>query len=355
MEKMPDAGIPLEGIRVWRLKRGCRIELPMKTDEIIYGLGLQCKNLIQNGRSNRLLTAPGDDAKGAGHAPVLFYVNTAGYGVLIDNARFMTFSIGAKQRLVHLGEVESPVQARKNITDEALLYGEESREGTSVYVDVPAAEGVDIYLFAGPRIGDAVARYNLYSGGGFIPSMAGLAPEYLVGTMLKEEDALSLCESFGEDRIPVASVGLEPGWQTHAYSSSYIWNRDNFSEEFVGKAQALGYGVTLWCQLYLDPTSPLIAEIGNKFGDFEVWRGFVPDMLDPQVRDAYRDFLLKNFIGKGIAGLNWMKWTVRTKNRLIVIGCFLSLLRSLAERKEIRCVICSGGPGRVRYVGRSGR
>ena len=301
LSKMPDCKIPFDNIKVWQLARGLRIELPMEAGEMIYGLGLQCKHLVQNGWYKTLITNASDNGKGTSHAPVPFYISTAGYGVLIDNARIMSFSVGEKQRLENIDEKERITKAKENITDIEQLYGEEMRSKTSIYVDVPAVKGVDIYLFAGPNIGDAIARYNLYSGGGFLPGIAALGPEYLIGTMLEEKEALETCRSFKEDGIPITSIGLEPGWQTHAYSSSYLWNRKKFQEGFVEKVKLLGYDVSLWCQLYIDPSSPLIPLLGNKFGDFDVWRGLVPDMSDISVRNTYRDFLRENFIKKGIA------------------------------------------------------
>jgi len=142
----------------------------------------------------------------------------------------------------------------------ATVERAEKRDKTAVYVDAPAAGGVDVYLFAGPRMGEAVARYNLFAGGGCLPSLAGLGPEYLIGTMLDSKTALETCAGFKHDRMPVTSVGLEPCWQTHAYSSSYQLNREKFPEGFVASVRALGYQLTLWCQLYLDPSSPLIPE-----------------------------------------------------------------------------------------------
>ena len=41
-------------------------------------------------------------------------------------------------------------------------------------VEVPRAAGVDVYLFAGPAMLDAVKRYNVFSGGGFVPPEWGL-------------------------------------------------------------------------------------------------------------------------------------------------------------------------------------
>jgi len=92
--------IPLKGIKVWQMVRGCRLELPLGNDEVIYGLGLQCKHLEQNGWRRTLYTTPGDNnGAGMSHAPVPFYVSTAGYGVLVDSARCLTFSAGETYKL----------------------------------------------------------------------------------------------------------------------------------------------------------------------------------------------------------------------------------------------------------------
>jgi alpha-D-xyloside xylohydrolase len=305
LKAMPRVTVPLppETIHVVRMARGCRIELPLRNDEVIYGLGLQCKHLEQNGCRRTLYTASGDDdGGGMGHAPVPFYVSTAGYGVLVDSARCLTFSVGEKQRLADVTSLAGEGGDQKIVTDVATLYGPEKRERTSVYVDVPAAPGVDLYLFAGPRMGEAIVRYNLFSGGGCLPPLAGLGPEYLIGAMLDARTVLATCQGFKHDRMPVTSVGLEPCWQTHAYSSSYRWNREKFPEGFVESVRALGYELTLWCQLYIDPSSPLLPLLGKRFGDFEVWRGLVPDMADPEVRKIYGDFLADTFIRKGVAG-----------------------------------------------------
>src|SRR5579883_1168100 len=120
--------------------------------------------------------------------------------------------------------------------------------------------------------------------------------------MLDSKSALALCDGFKDDRIPITSVGLEPVWQTHAYSSSYLWNRQKFPDGFIKAVRAKGYALTLWCQIYRDPSSPLISLLGRNFGDFEVWHGLVPDMANPDVRDVYGNFLLENFIREGISG-----------------------------------------------------
>ncbi len=301
MPKVEDLPLPLAAIHVVRMARGCRIELPLANSEVIYGLGLQCKHLEQNGWRRTLFAMSGDnDGKGMSHAPVPFYVSTAGYGVLVDSARYLTFSIGEKQRLADVSSLQSNAGERKIITDVSALYGPEKLDIASVYVGVPAAPGVDIYLFAGPAMGDAIARYNLYSGGGCLPSLAGIGPRYIFGAMLNGDSVLKMCDQFKQDQIPVTTTSLEPGWHTHAYSSSYLWDTNKFNDHFGWQVLQKGYDMGLWCQLYLDPSSPLVPILGNRFGDFEVWRGVVPDLADRMVRSDYRDFLVKNFLRKGI-------------------------------------------------------
>ncbi len=294
---------PVKGIKVWRMARGCRIELPLGAGEVIYGLGLQCKHLEQNGWRRTLYAASGDDnGAGMGHAPVPLYLSTAGYAVLVDTARSATFSVGEERRLAHASALESSARNQKIVTDVAKLYGPERQEGAAVYVDVPAAQGVDIYLFAGPRMGDAIARYNLFSGGGCLPSLAGLGPHYIFGAMLDASSVLPMSDHFKREQIPFTTVALEPGWETHAYSSSYLWNSRKFPPDFGGEMRRRGYDLYLWCQMYLDGSSPLIPLLGTRFGDFGVWSGLVPDMADPQAREIYGDFLGDRFIRNGVAG-----------------------------------------------------
>jgi len=302
---MPRTAEPalLRGIKVWSMTRGVRIELPLDKAELIYGLGLQCKHLEENGWRRTLFAASGDDdGKGMSHAPVPFYVSTAGYGVLVDSARYLMFSVGEKQRLRDLSELGQGRASQKPVTNLAELYGPEKRDATSVYVDVPAARGVDLYVFAGPGVGQAVARYNLFSGGGCLPPLAALGPGYICGSMLDAKAICAMGEQLRRDGMPVTSLGLEPGWQTHAYSSSYKWNREKFPADFADTIRRQGYDLNLWCQAYIDPESPLLPLLANRFGDFEVWHGVVPDMVDPAVRRTYADFLRENFLRKGITG-----------------------------------------------------
>jgi alpha-glucosidase (family GH31 glycosyl hydrolase) len=221
--------------------------------------------------------------------------------VLVDSARYLTFSVGEKQRLADLSSLTGPRKESKVITDVAELYGPEQRDATSIYVDVPTARGVDIYLFAGPDMGQAIARYNLFSGGGCMPAMEGMGPRYQFGAMLDAKAVLAMCDQFKQARIPFTVGAAEVAWETRAYPSTYAFNTAKFPEDIGELVRQKGYGLGLWCQLYLHPESPFLSILGSRFGDFDVWGGVVPDMADPAVRNDYRDFLRKNFIRRGIA------------------------------------------------------
>jgi len=305
LKAMPTGAVPfpLADIHVTETTRGVCVEVPFQAGEVIYGLGLQCQNLIQNGWRKTLFTTAGDTRKGGGHAPVPFYVSTGGYGVLVDSARFMTFSVAEEQRISNASDVSESSLKRAAQTDVQQLYAaEKPTANASIYIDVPSAHGVDIYLFAGPRMGDAIARYNLFSGGGCLPAMSGLGPCYIFGTMMDANGVLAGCDVLQREKIPMTSASLEPGWQTHAYSSSYRWDTKKFPLDFPAQMRTKGYPLNLWCQMYIDPSSALIPQLKNRIGDFEVWHGVVPDVADPAVRAAYRDFLVENFIKRGVAG-----------------------------------------------------
>ncbi len=296
-------GPPSQAIRVWRLARGCRIELPLGAAETIYGMGLQCRHLEQNGWRRTIYADAGDnDGSGMSHAPVPFYASPAGYGVLIDSARCVTFSVGEARQVRDATTLSHGNHSQIESTNLAVLYGPHESKAKFIYADVPAARGVDIYWFGGPDMGDAIARYNLFSGGGCMPPMSGLGPHYIFGTMLNASSVLAMSDQIKSHGIPITTVGLEPGWQTHAYSSSYLWDIAKFPDNFGEIMHRKGYDLYLWCQLYLDPSCPLIKQLHKGFGDFAVWHGLVPDIMDAQVRRHYADFLHKNFIGRSIGG-----------------------------------------------------
>ena len=85
------------------------------------------------------------------------------------------------------------------------------------------------YIFAGPELKDVICRYNLFSGGGVLPPLWGLGVYYRGYGDADAAGILKLASYFREKHIPVSVMGLEPGWQSHAYSCSLTWTLERTS------------------------------------------------------------------------------------------------------------------------------
>jgi alpha-D-xyloside xylohydrolase len=285
--------------------RGFVVRLPLAPNEIVYGLGLQFQSFIQRGLKKKLrVNADPEIDSGDSHAPVPFYVTTRGYGVLIDTARYATVYAGNKVRKGAPGPAAP--EAGAELTREGLPSAYERfrfQDPSEVIVEVPEAQGVDVYLFAGPTMRLAVQRYNLFSGGGALPPRWGLGVWYRCQRDFGQEDVRRLAAEFRERRIPCDVLGLEPGWQTHSYSCSYVWS-EGFPEPRAMIA-ALGrshYRVNLWEHAFVHPSSPVHDPLVPYSGEYLVWDGLVPDFLTPEARRAFGGFHEREHVALGVAG-----------------------------------------------------
>ncbi len=300
--KLPKVDIaPLPAIHGKSMKRGFVIELPLRLQEEVFGLGLQFMSLAQRGKKKvtRVNADPKMDT-GDSHAPVPFYVSTKGFGVLIDTARYATFYFGnARPKPKHVQAATAQANPDPNYTQSL----QDAEIGT-VTVEVPSAAGVDVYLFAGPAMLDAVKRYNIFSGGGFVPPEWGLGFWYRMDARATQQTAIEFAREFRDHNIPCDVLGLEPGWQTHAYSCTFAWNKERFQDPngFVRAAGDMHYKVNLWEHAYTHPASPLFAEILPCSGDTGVWGGLVPDFAGEQARNAFGAYHGKTFIDAGVSG-----------------------------------------------------
>ena len=268
------------------LPRGCLVQMPPMFDETIYGLGLQFKSFEQNNRKKTLrVNADPVTDEGDSHAPVPFYASTRGYGVFVDTARYATFN----SHNTHLNPAAAAAQ------------NEPAEEGMSV--EIPTAPGVDVYVFAGPSLREAVQRYNLFAGGGALPPRWGLGFWYRCDAGFAQSNVLAMASDLRAEQIPCDVLGLEPGWQTHAYSCSYVWS-DNFPDPsgLISHLRQQHYHVNLWEHAFTHPSSPLHEPLLSHAGDHEVWDGLVPDFLDPAARRIFADFHGERYVANGIGG-----------------------------------------------------
>lgn len=286
--------------------RGVQVRLPLKAEEYLYGLGLQLQSFQQRGLKKMLrVNADPIADSGDSHAPVPFFVTTSGYGILIDTARYATIYMGNKKRKT--GKVSKDVLDKKGNDGWNALNGPYERLGlgaeSEIMIEISRAEGVDIYVFAGPTMLEAVQRYNLFSGGGCLPPRWGLGFWYRVQSDFTQDEVKNMGKYFRENKIPCDVLGLEPHWQTHSYSCSYVW-----ADSFPNPAKMLSdlkdnhFRVNLWEHAFVHPTSPIYKDLLPHSGDYEVWDGLVPDFITKEGRQIYADYHRKAHVDLGVSG-----------------------------------------------------
>ncbi|MCP4644436.1 MAG: hypothetical protein GY851_28595, partial [bacterium] len=272
-------------------------------DDEIYGFGLDPRAYQQKGLKKWLtVCASVMDRTGASHGPVPFYVSTRGYGVYVDTARVPHVHVA---RLVPKATPieKKPEDGAPATTESELYQAQRTSAAREVVFDLAGnSTGVDVYVFGGPTLREAVQRYNLFSGGGCVPPMWGLGMKYRTYTRADRATVESVAESIRKFGIPCDMLGLEPGWQTQAYSCSLVWSDQRFPnhKEFLDKLTSMGFKPNLWEHAYIHPTSPLHEPLLPHSGDYLVWGGLVVDFADPEAYNQFADYHEQNFFNEGV-------------------------------------------------------
>ena len=273
------------------------LRFPLNATEQLYGFGLNFKRVAQRKRIFNLhVDHYGNADSGRTHAPVPFYVSSEGYGILINSARYLTVYAGTGLRK----DSERPPQIKDRNTDKTW---EANPDSDVVEVLVPA-EGVEVYLFAGPTPLEVVQRYNLFNGGGAMPPKWGLGFTQRVPTLYTDGDVKREVDEFDRHDFPLDFIGLEPGWQTKSYPCSFDWDRGRFPDpaRFAREMRERGVRLNLWLNPYISPDSTIYREVKPYTGSHTVWNGLVPDLLLRQPRESYSRHFKAAHLGIGVAG-----------------------------------------------------
>jgi alpha-D-xyloside xylohydrolase len=284
---------------------GATAELSMDPTERVYGFGLQVNTFEQRGMRREIRTNSRTVGNlGFSHAPMPFYISSKGYGVLVNSSRYVNFYMGSQHKLAE------SVGLKDNITKTAEpgstlrdLYNKQYKSSNSVEIQVKGAKGMEILIFEGPTMKNVMERYNLYSGGGAIPPLWGLGFKYRAKNTFTEKEVLPFSQYFRDNHIPCDMFGLEPGWQSAAYSCSYSWSPTKYPtpDSLIKVMTDRHYKLNLWEHAYVHPTSPIFDAIVPYSGDYAVWKGAVPDFALPKTRAIFGDYHNTNFIKKGIS------------------------------------------------------
>ncbi|MBO7403729.1 MAG: glycoside hydrolase, partial [Clostridia bacterium] len=281
---------------------GFVVEFPIEDDCQIFGFGLQLRQFNHRGRSLKLaVNADPVTANGESHAPVPFFVTNKGYGMYFDTARYAEFDCGRQKNPLLTGKAAASEGGAAD--NEADLYAVRRENSAYMTVRIPAAHGVDVYVIEGGTITDIVAQYNLLAGGGPEVPEWGLGMLYRCYTGWDAEKIKSVADYFRENDIPCDIIGLEPGWQTHAYSCTYKWSaRYPDPEGFLAYLRERGYHINLWEHAFTHPDADFFGEIAPYSGDWMVWGGLVPDFATPGARRIFADYTRKHLVERGVDG-----------------------------------------------------
>lgn len=290
--ELPNAPFPINRkeieARQWDWKTALRF--PLALDEEIYGLGVDFKTMRRTGSIFQLHVDHWGGITGRTHAPVPLYISTKGYAVLFNTARYLNLNVGLSVRLA--AKDKPPVIDRTTGKAWAAQPRSDSIEALA------NAEGMEVFVFAGPTPLDAIRRYNLYSGGGALPPKWGLGFLARTPTRYSAEQALNEIAEFRKNGIPLDMLGLEPGWHDHAYPCSFEWDGTRFPDpaKFLAEVERHHVRVNLWFNPYVSPTAPLYQKLLPYAGTHLVWNGIVPDYTMPQPRKIFADHLEREVV-----------------------------------------------------------
>ncbi|GAB4044067.1 glycoside hydrolase family 31 protein [Spirosoma jeollabukense] len=273
------------------------LRFPLNRTEQLYGFGLNFQTVHQRGRILNLhVDHFGGSDNGRTHAPTPFYVSSAGYGVFINSARYLTVYAGTAVRK----DSADPPESQDRNTDKSWTSRPYS---DAVEILVPAA-GVDVYVFAGPKPLDVVRRYNLLNGGGCLPPRWGLGFQQRVQKLYTAEQVQAEAAQFEQKGFPLDVVGLEPGWQSKSYPCTFEWDSTRFPDPggFLRTMLTKGVRANLWLNPYVSPSASIFSSIMPYTASHTVWTGQVPDLTLPKAQQIFFGQLAKDGVNIGVSG-----------------------------------------------------
>ncbi len=280
-------------------RRGCKLVLPLTENTKIYGFGLQLREFDHRGNKLTLrVNADPVSKSGDSHAPVPFFATNEGWGMYVDTARNAVFHCGSDL----LDRTGFSGEKREVMTSTQQLYAAQGSATAVMTVEVPIAQGVDVFFFTAEKIVDIVSAYNLFSGGGCLPPLWGLGNIYRCRSTFDQAQVLDMAQKFRQMEIPCDTLGLEPGWQTRFYPCSFAWS-EKFPQHgaMLARLREMGYHVNLWEHIFTHSDSPIYPKLQPYAGDYLVWKGLVPDLSLTEAADIYADHH-RQLCAEGVSG-----------------------------------------------------
>ena len=273
------------------------LSLPLDETEKLYGVGMNFDTLNQRATVRELkVDHYGMHDNGHSHAPVPFYVSDRGYGVFVNVAERVKVYAGTTHptSLPH-----PPIYDRgsdPNWRDVSISH--------RVEVLIPGP-GAEVVIFAGPTMLQAVQRFNMFCGGGCLPPRWGLGFWHRVPIDYTADQVVAETEAFEAHDYPLDVLGLEPGWHTGSYPTTYEFNRKRFPDPkaFVQKMSQMGVQVNLWENCMVHPNCPLGEKLKPYSGNYYAgWGGLIADLALPAACKEVADQHDREHVSLGVSG-----------------------------------------------------
>ena len=250
-------------------------QLALGVGEAVYGLGERFGPFVKNGQSVDIWNADGGTSSEQAYKNVPFYLTNRGYGVLVNDARHVSYEIGS----------EAVERVQFSVAGEQLEY----------------------FVFAGPSPAAVLDRYT---------SLTGRAPEvpaWSYGLWLStsfttdydEQTVNSFIDGMTERDIPLDVFHFDCFWMREFTWCDFEWDPRVFPdpEGMLARLHDRGLRVSVWTNPYLGQRSRLFREAAEKGylvrrTDGSVWQwdmwqagmGLV-DFTNPDARRWYQEHL----------------------------------------------------------------
>ena len=266
------------------------VRIPFDQKEQMFGLGFDFhRTHFQRGTHERK-TAP------SAHAPVPFFMTSKNYGVLLNTANRPKFCVTH-----HCLRADS--KKLPKLTDRNFDGWIHNPRGYYIEAAVDAP-GLEIFVFTGPSKMNVVQRFNLYCGGGVIPPKWGLGFWSRFHTRWTDKQINAELAKYKEKDMPISVAGIEPGWHSASYPSTFVWDKRRFAnpKKFISKLDSQNIKVNLWQHACVHPQSPLYKPLYDLSGSHLEYQGIVPDFTFAKTRKIFQDYHQKHLLNNGVSG-----------------------------------------------------
>lgn len=122
---------------------------------------------------------------------------------------------------------------------------------------------------------------------------------YHILDSLINDDEISDIKVLGYDKIRVKRNGKR---MDSGISFRSIEDVNRFVENVAIKNKVNSFHISLWEHAFVNVASPIYQKMREHCGDYEVWKGLIPDFADPEARKIFADHHRFYLVEQGIDG-----------------------------------------------------